>query len=161
MSDSKLAPVKAWWSSLAQRERRLLAAGAAVLGLYLVIATAVQPAWRTLRAAPAQLDALDAELQAMQKLALEAQELRATPPVNPAQSAAALKAASERLGDKAKLSLQGERAVLTLNGAGTEQLRGWLAEARSGARARPVEANLSRSASGYSGSIVVAIGGAP
>jgi general secretion pathway protein M len=97
----------------------------------------------------------------MKQLAAEAGELRATPPVNLEQSTAALKAASERLGDKARLSIQGDRAVLTLNGAGTAQLRGWLAEVRSGARARPVEATLSRGGSGYSGNIVVALGGAP
>jgi general secretion pathway protein M len=97
----------------------------------------------------------------MQRLAAESAELRATPPVNPEQAQAALKAATERLGDKAKISLQGDRAVLTLNGAGTEALRGWLAEARSGARARPLEANLMRSGSGYSGTLVVAVGGAP
>jgi general secretion pathway protein M len=121
---------------------------------------AVQPAWRTLRAAPAQLDALDAQLQGMQRLAGEAKELRGMPPVNVAQAMTALKAASDRLGDKAKLSVQGERAVLTLTAVGTEQLRGWLAEARSGARARPVEATLTRGPVGYSGSIVVAIGSA-
>ena len=43
---------------------------------------------------------------------------------------------------------------------GTAQLSAWLAEVRSGARARPVEANLSRGASGYNGTIVVTIGGA-
>jgi general secretion pathway protein M len=132
-----------------------------VLALYVVFAAAVQPAWRTLRQAPAQLEALDNELQAMQRLAAEARELRATPPVNAEQSAAALKAASDRLGDKARLSLQGDRAVLTLNGAGTAQLRDWLAEVRSGARARPVEATLSRGNSGYSGTIVVALEGRP
>ena len=57
------------------------------------------------------------------------------------------------------LSLQGERAVLTLNGASTSQLRAWLAEVRSGARARPVEANLTRGAEGYSGTVVVALPG--
>jgi general secretion pathway protein M len=161
MSESRLAPARAWWSSLALRERRLLGLAGLVLVSYLVFATAVQPAWRTVRAAPAQLDALDAQLQSMQRLAAEARELRALPPVSPEQSVAALKAASDRLGEKARLSLQGDRAVLTLNGAGTEQLRAWLAEVRSGARARPVEANLSRAAGGYNGTIVVAVGGAP
>ena len=56
--------------------------------------------------------------------------------------------------------MQGERAVLTLQGASTSQLRDWLAEARSGARARPVEARLTRAAQGYSGTVVVALGGA-
>ena len=50
--------------------------------------------------------------------------------------------------------------MLTLNGASTSQLRGWLAEARSGARARPLEANLSRAGGGYSGTLVVTLGGA-
>lgn len=159
MTAAALAPLRAWWQGLAARERQLVALAGAVVGLVVVVAVFVQPAWRTLRSAPAQLDALDAELQAMQRLAAEARELRATPPVNPGQSGAVLKAASDRLGDRARLSLQGERAVLTLSGVGTEQLRSWLAEVRSGARARPVEANLTRGPGGYSGSIVVALGG--
>ena len=157
---SKLAPLRAWWASRAPRERRYTGIGAAVLGLYLLFAIAIQPAWRTLAAAPARLDALDAELQQMKRLAAEAGELRAAPPVNAEQSAAALRAASERLGEHAKLSLQGDRAVLTINGATSSQLRGWLAEVRSGARARPLEANLTRGASGYNGTIVVVVGGA-
>jgi len=159
MNSATFAPVKVWWTSLGQRERRLVGVGVTLLLLYLVFAIAVQPAWRVVRAAPAQLDALDAQLQGMQRLAGEVAELRATPPVNSVQAIAALKAASERLGDNARLSVQGDRAVLTLTGASTEQLRGWLAEARSGARARPVEATLARGGSGYNGSIIVSVGG--
>lgn len=160
-TNPRVAALRAKWATLAQRDRRLLALAAAVIVLYALFAVAVQPAWRKLRSAPAQLESLEIELQAMQRLASEASELRATPAVNAEQASAALTAASERLGDKARLSVQGDRAVLTLNGAGTAQLRGWLAEVRSGARARPVEATLTRSGSGYSGSIVVSIGGAP
>jgi general secretion pathway protein M len=149
------------WTALPPRERRLLLLAGAVLGLFLVWTVGVQPAWRTLREAPARLDALDAQLQVMKRLASETTELRAAPAVSAAQSGAALKAASDRLGENGRLVLQGERAVLTLNGASTEQLRGWLAEARSGARARPVEATLTRGPKGYSGTIIVAIGGAP
>lgn len=152
--------LQAWWGGLALRERRLVLLAGGVLVAFLVFAVALRPAWRTLTRAPAQLDALEAQLQGMKSLAAETQELRATPPINAAQSQAALKAATDRLGDKGKLSLQGDRAVLTLNNAGTEALRGWLAEVRSGARARPVEANLTRGASGYTGTIVVALGGA-
>jgi general secretion pathway protein M len=39
------------------------------------------------------------------------------------------------------------------------QLREWLAEARAGARARPVEAQLSRGALGFNGSVVLSLGG--
>jgi len=81
--------------------------------------------------------------------------------VSTAQSSAALQAATGRLGDKGRLALQGERAVLTVQGASTSQLRDWLAEARSGARARPVEARLAQAAQGYTGTLVVALGGAP
>ncbi len=95
----------------------------------------------------------------MRLLAAEVQQLRSAPALSPEQSAAALRAASERLGSKARLSLQGERAVLTLQGVGSAQLREWLAEARAGARARPVEAQLTRSAQGFNGSIVLTLGG--
>ena len=39
-------------------------------------------------------------------------------------------------------------------------LAAWLAEVRSAARARVVEATLTRGPQGYSGSVVVALGGA-
>jgi general secretion pathway protein M len=155
-----LAPVRQRWAALSVRDRRLSALAGAVLGLFITWTLAVQPAWRTLQAAPAQRDALDAQWQAMQRLAAEAKELRGAPPVSIEQSSAALQAATERLGNKGRLSVQGERAVLTLQGASTSQLRDWLAEARSGARARPVEARLTRAAQGYSGTVVVALGGA-
>lgn len=160
MSDGT-SSLQAWWQGLGARDRRLAVFGATVLGLFLVWTLAVQPALTTLKRAPAELDRLDAELQTMQRLAAETTELRAMPPVNPDQAQAALKVATERLGDKARLTMQGDRAVLTFNGAGTEALRGWLAEARSGARARPLEASLMRTALGYSGTLVVAVGGAP
>lgn len=160
MSEAR-ASMQAWWRGLSARDRRLAVFGATVLVLFLLWLLALQPALATLKRAPAELDRLDAELQTMQRLAAETTELRAMPPVNPDQAQAALKVATERLGDKARLSLQGDRAVLTLNGAGTEAVRAWLAEARSGARARPLEANLMRTALGYSGTLVVALGGAP
>ena len=155
---SPFAPVQLWWRGLAERERRLawLAAAAVVIGALWLLA--VQPAWRTIARAPAELDTLDAQLQTMQRLATEAQQLRSAPPVTPDQAAAALRSATERLGDKGKLVLQSERAVLTLNGVGTGALRDWLAEARAGARARPLEANLTRGTQGYSGTLVLAIG---
>jgi len=157
----RLAPVKAWWAARAPRERRLVVVGTAVVGALLVVALGILPAWRTLGTAPAQLEVLEEQLQSMQRLAAETKELRAAPPVSMAQSIAALQAASGRLGDKGRLAVQGDRATLTVNGAGTSQLRGWLSEVRSGARARPIEANLTRGAGGYNGTIVVAVGGAP
>lgn len=153
------AALRQRWSGLGARDRRLLALAGAVLGAFLVWTFAIQPAWRTLRDAPAQREVLDLQLQDMRVLAAEAQRLRSAPALSREQSADALRAASERLGAKARLSLQGDRAVLTLNGASSAQLREWLAEARAGARARPVEAQLSRGTQGFNGSVVLSLGG--
>ena len=60
-------------------------------------------------------------------------------------------------GDRGRLVVLGDRATLTLSNASGEQLRGWLAEARSSARARPVEATLNRGPQGYSGTLIVAL----
>lgn len=155
----RLQPLRSAWAARDARERRLLLLAAWVLAAYLVFALALQPAWRTMRDAPARLDALDAQLQAMQAQAAEAQALRATPPLPRPQASAALLAASERLGDKARLVEQGDRAVLTLTGASADELRSWLAEVRASARARAVEARLTRDAQGLSGTVVLALPG--
>jgi general secretion pathway protein M len=150
-----------WWQARTRRERQMVVVVLGVLGLFLAWIVAVQPALRIAREAPAQLDRLDAQYQQMQRVAAESVALRAAPRVSLSQATAALKAATERLGDRAKLSLQGERATVTLTGVNPEALRAWLGEARSGARARPVEAQLQRSAQGYSGTLGLTLGGAP
>ena len=128
------------------------------LALVVVWLLFVQPAWRTAREAPAQLDSLDAQLQQLQRLAAESQALKGAAPVTSAQAGLALKAATDRLGDKGRLTLLGDRATLTLTGVNTEGLRSWLQEARSAARVRPLEAQLTRGAQGYNGTIVVSLG---
>lgn len=157
--DHWTAPWRARWQALGARERRALSIAAWILGLFLLWSIAIAPAWRTARAAPAQLDQLDAQVQQMQRQANEARELRAVPALASAQAAAALRAASDELGAAGRLQLSGERATLTLTGANGTQLRDWLVEARSAARTRPLEANLTRGPAGYSGSIVVALPG--
>lgn len=156
---AQLAALRGRWQGLSARDRRGAGLAAAVLGAYLLWSLAVQPAWRTLRDVPAQRQALDTQWQTMQLLAAEARLLRDAPKLSAEQAAAALRSASDRLGARAKLSLQGDRAVLTLNGVSTAQLREWLAEARAGARARPVEAQLSRGPQGFTGSMVLQVGG--
>ena len=133
-----------FWRSRAPRERQLIAAGTIALAVLVVWMIAVQPALRTLRETPAELDRLDSQWQQMQLAAFES---------------AALRAATERLGGKGKIALQGDRAVLTFSGVPFEALRNWLGEVRSAARARPVEAQLLKGASGYSGSISITMAG--
>jgi general secretion pathway protein M len=150
-----------WWQGRTPRERQAVAVVIGVLGLFAVWSLLVQPALRTVREAPAQLDRLEAQYQQMQRIAAESGTLRGAARVSPQQAAQALKAATDRLGDRARLQMQGERATLTLNGVSPEALRAWLVEARSGARARPVDAQLQRGAQGYGGSLSVTLGGAP
>ena len=150
----------AWWRSRGARERQAVALVALVLAVFVVWSAFVQPALRSVRAAPEQLDRLEAQMQQVQRVAAESTALRAAAPVSAAQASLALKAASDRLGDGARLTLQGDRATLTLTGTSPDALRGWLLEARSGARARPIEAQLQRGAAGYSGTISVTLAGA-
>lgn len=157
------AAAQARWQALAPRERRLLTIAGALALVTLLWFVAIAPAWRTLREVPPQREALEAQLQQMQGLAAEALALRAVPPVPPDQAQAALAAAAERLGAQGKLVPQGaQRAVLTLQGAGSGQLAAFLGEARAGARARVVEATLTQSGPGsYDGSLILAVGGPP
>ncbi|MBB5203275.1 general secretion pathway protein M [Inhella inkyongensis] len=146
------------WQALAPRERLGVLAAGLVLGLALLVGWGLLPALKTLREAPAQRAALDAQLQQMQAWAAEAKALRQLPAVAPAQAQQALQAATELLGPGAKLQVQGERAALSFSEAQGEALGRWLAEVRTSARARPIEAQLTRGAKGYAGRIVLSLG---
>lgn len=159
-----LQALAAWqtrWKQLAARERVMVAAAGTLLGLALLWWVGVQPAWQTLRGAPARLEQLDGQLLIMRKLAAEARELRQSPAPAGVQAQAALTAASERLGASARLSVQGDRAVLTLEGVDPGALRNWLVEVRTGARARPLEAQLVQGGAGFSGTVTVVLPASP
>jgi len=160
---ARLQPLReqagAAWRARSARDRMALTVIALVLGAFLVWVLFVAPAVATLRSAPEQLEALDTQLLQMRTMAAEVRELRNATPVPAAQAGLAIKAAAERQGDKVRLSLQNDRALLTLQNASPEQLRALLVEARSAARARPVEANLTRAPGGFSGTLVLSLGG--
>lgn len=151
--------LQARWSVLAARERAALTAAAVLIGVFLLWSVAIQPAWRTLREAPGRIDRQGAQLQGVQRLAAEAVELRAMAPVSSAQASAALQGATARLAGRATLQLQGDRATITVNGLTGDELRDWLAEVRSAARARATEVQLTRGAQGYTGTLVLSLGG--
>lgn len=156
---ARLEPLLGRWRALSPRDRMLAGVGLAVVVLYAAWSLGLQPALRTLKQAPAQIAALDSQLQAMQRLAAEAASLKALAPLPPSQAALALKAASDRLGEGAKLAVQGERAVLTFKGVGGDALQQWVGEAREGARARVLEAQFVRDGNGFAGSMTVSVGG--
>ena len=149
----------AWWRSRARRERQALGAVAVVLAVFAVWGLLVQPALGSMRAAPEQLDRLEWQMQQVQRVAAESTALRAIAPVAATQAGIALKSAADRLGERSRLTLQGDRATLMLTGVSPEALRAFLLEARNGARARPIEAQLQRGPQGYSGTLSVALAG--
>lgn len=153
------AQAEAQWQALGDRERQALKIAGAVVGLGLFYFLLVAPAQRINKTAPAQIEALESKLQLMQSQAAEARTLRNSPTVPPAQAQAALSSATERLGPAARLQMAGDRAVVTLNGVSSEALQSWLGEVRAAARARPIEAQLTRGANGYSGSMTLLLGG--
>jgi general secretion pathway protein M len=155
-----VTPLRQRWQALSARDRRIASTLAWALGLVLLWFIAVVPAWRSVTTAPARLDAIDKQLQQMQRLAAETATLRALPPVGGLQSQSALKAATDALGPAARLVLGGDRATITFTNASGTQVRDWLAEVRSAARVRPVEANLTRGPQGYSGNVIVQMPGA-
>lgn len=154
---SLLLSVQTRWATLAPREQ----AGVRLAGLALLLGllwfVGLQPAWRTWREVPAQRQALETQFLAMQRLAAEARELKALPVVSGEQSRLALKAATDRLGTKAKLNVVAERATLNITDLSPAALTAWLAEVRSGARARPIDMQLSRGQAGLSGQVVVSL----
>jgi general secretion pathway protein M len=149
------------WHGLQHRERWLLALAAVMVAGALLWFAAVRPAWRQLQQAPAQLEELDSQMLVMRRLATESRELASAPKVNAIQSMAALRAASARLGEQAKLSIRGDRAVLTVENITGSALRTWLSEVRSGARAQAVEAQLTNATSGFSGTITLSLAAVP
>ena len=154
-----LAPVMGRWAALAPRERQLLSIAGWLVGAAALWFALVAPAWKTVRAAPARLDQLDAQLQEMQRAAAEARSLRALPSVGSLQAQAAVKAATEGLDGSARLTLAGDRASVTFTNTPGHELQDWLAEVRGAGRARAVDAKLTRGAQGYSGTVVLVLPG--
>ncbi|MBX3609732.1 MAG: type II secretion system protein M [Hydrogenophaga sp.] len=159
-----LAAASAWLASLSPRERRLVLIAATVVGLGLLWMVAIAPAWHTLRAAPAQHAALDAQLARMQQMAQTAEALRAqsgTAPPSRDEALRALEAATVGLGGTGQISVLGERATLALRQTPPQALAAWLQQVRINARLLPVESQISRDAAsgGWTGTLVV--GGPP
>lgn len=156
-----LAVWVAQWKSRSSRERQAVGLALALLAGLLLWMLALRPALSTLREAPQQLATLDAQLQAMQVQAAEAAQLRASPKLPREQATEALKLATESLGDKARLTLQGERATVVFTGVTTSALRDWLQAARSTARISPQDATLTRAGEAWNGTVVAIFGAAP
>ncbi len=140
------APLQAHWDSLAPRERRSVQAAAALVGLALLWWLALAPALATLRAAEAQHQSLDAQLQTMRSLQAEAQALQAQPVLAFDDALKAVEAATRAdLAGSGQISTTGERVTVNLKNTPADALARWLAQVRINARALPTEARLVQS----------------
>ncbi len=156
--------LRARWQTLAPRERSLVLAAAALLGLALAWWLLLAPALATARQSAARHAELDARLQRMQELQAEAERLKAAPRAQGGgDPQTALRASvTQHLGESARITVVGDRATITLKAAPAEALAQWLAQARAAARAAPVQAQLTRSPSApasaaWDGTVVLAL----
>lgn len=154
-----LAMLRTRFDALAPREKLLVAGALALVALALSWWLLFAPAVRTLRTADAQQRELDTQLQSVRAMQAQAQQLQSQPKQTYDEALRLLElSVRERLGTTARLSIQGERATLTLTGTAPEALAQWLTQARVNARALPSEARLSRSAEGsWNGTVVMAL----
>ncbi|RYY73253.1 MAG: type II secretion system protein M, partial [Comamonadaceae bacterium] len=141
----------AWWPELAPREQRLIAGAAALVLLALLWWVALAPALRTLSTAPAAHAELDAQLQQMSALQIQAKALQSQPRANREDALRSLETSVRQgLGPNAQIQVAGagEGVLVTLRTTPADSLAQWLAQARGNARAVPREVHLVRTPAG-------------
>ena len=149
--DSLTERWQAWWPELPPREQRLVIIAATVVLLALLWWVALAPALRTLTSAPAEHAQLDAQLQQMTTLQMQARALQSQPRSNRDDSLRALETSvRQSLGANAQLQTAGanEGVTVQVRAAPAEGLAQWFGQARSNARAVPREAHLTRAPGG-------------
>ena len=136
--------------ALPKKDRQRLGGLAAVFMALMLWTWNLAPALKTLREVPLQLTQLDAQTQQLKAMQAQAQTLQKSPRIKPNEAASLLqKAASEVLGNGARLNIEGSRATLTLSGVSADSLAQFVALARTQSQAMPIEAHLQKfSASG-------------
>jgi len=140
-----LHPLQTWWNGLALNEKTGIQAAVALMLVALVWFTLLGPGLNSLRTADSNARALDAQWQHMQGLQQQAQALQAQPSVGFDDAVRALAAATQNtLGATGQLSVNGDRATVTLIAAAPDALAQWLNQARVNARSVPSEARLTR-----------------
>lgn len=138
--------IKLWWASIAPREQRWITIAVWLLGLAVVWWVGLAPAIKTLRAAPAQHAAADAQLQAMRAQAAQAKDLRGQRAISYDEALRNLEGSVKKtLGSGANLAINDTRANLSLKNVNADALALWLNQARIDARAVPTEARITRS----------------
>jgi general secretion pathway protein M len=144
-ADAALAPLRSRWALMSPRERYLSTLAASAVAILLVWAIALAPALKSLQKSQAQRLVLDGQLQQMLALQAEARQLAAQPKIGRDASLRALRESVAALGTGAQMQTSGERAIVTLQAVPAATVANWLGQARTDARAVPLEARLVRS----------------
>lgn len=137
--------------------RQLLGAAAVLAVLAALWQFNLHPAWTSLQAAPARQAQLESELLGMRALAQEAAAWKTTGTPTTAQAQQALRSATQALGERARITTQGEQTVVSLQGVTPATLQTWLADIRLAARAQVVQVQLTRAAGGWMGTVTLAL----
>lgn len=130
------------WQQRSAREQRLLRWVLAFSLLAMLWRMALAPAWQTWQEAPVRQAQLDTQNQTMWQLQAQALALKKPKPITRDEALAWLESHLDDLGPGANISLQGERAALSVDAAPGEALAFWLGSARENALALPVQAQL-------------------
>jgi general secretion pathway protein M len=148
--------ILARWNQISAREQRLVLVAMLLIFGALLWWVALAPALATLRAAPAQHRALDAQLQQMQRLQAQAASIQAQPALSQDDARRLLEASIKPLAATAQLMVAGDRVTVNFKGASPDALAPWLAQVRQNAHAVPAEARLQRNAAGtWDGALVL------
>lgn len=142
------------WQAASRREQRSLMLAGGVVALALLWWLALAPALAVWRTAPAQHLLLQAQMQNMQTLQVQARALQALPTLNAAESRRALEDALKTLGKTAQMTVQADRLNVTLKGVSAQALAQWLSSSRQNAHLVPTEVHLTRVADAWDGSVV-------
>ncbi len=124
--------------------QRLLALGLVLLALILWTWN-LAPALKTLREVPSQLAQLQAQTQNLKSMQVQAQAFQKSPHLKLNEASSLLqKNVTETLGSGARISIEGARATVTLNGVSADSTAQFLAVARTQAQSLPIEAHLQK-----------------
>lgn len=151
--------LRTWWNQRPPREQTMLSAVVVLVLAALMWTMAIAPAWRTVKAYPAQRAALDAQLQQMQTLQAQATALQSRPALAPQAAQAGLQAAVTDLGPRASLLILNQQATVTLKGVEAETLARWLAVVRVEARMLPTQAQWRRDGRLWRGTVTFTLPG--
>lgn len=146
-----------FWSRREKRERALIVAALLLLGLALLWAGLLRPAWQLWRLSPAELEALEQKRAAVHRLHGQARALQAQRRIDAQRGRVALTASVQRLGGQLYTQDQGLRIEFT--NVAAADLSHWLHKLKTESGARILRAQMRAVGSGlWSGQLHLELG---